>query len=315
MREIVIGGAQMGPIQKAEGRDQVVARMLALVDQAAAQGCDLVIFPELCLTTFFPRWMMEDQAEVDQWFETEMPNAATEPLFARARALGIALSFGYAELTPEGRHFNTQILTDRTGRIVGKYRKVHLPGHSEYDSDRAFQHLEKRYFEPGDLGFNVWHNLDAWMGLCICNDRRWPETYRVMGLQGVELVMLGYNTPSVNSQMSGEGLAQRLYHSELVMTAGAYQNATWVAGIAKAGDEDGHPLMAGSMIIDPNGFVVARAETEGDELIVHNADMDACTFGKQTIFDFDRHRRIEHYGRIASQTGVVHPDPNGSQRA
>lgn len=315
MREIVIGGAQMGPIQKAEGRDQVVARMLALVDQAAAQGCDLVIFPELCLTTFFPRWMMEDQAEVDQWFETEMPNAATEPLFARARALGIALSFGYAELTPEGRHFNTQILTDRTGRIVGKYRKVHLPGHSEYDSDRAFQHLEKRYFEPGDLGFNVWHNLDAWMGLCICNDRRWPETYRVMGLQGVELVMLGYNTPSVNSQMSGEGLAQRLYHSELVMTAGAYQNATWVAGIAKAGDEDGHPLMAGSMIIDPNGFVVARAETEGDELIVHNADMDACTFGKQTIFDFDRHRRIEHYGRIASQTGVVHPDPDGSQRA
>lgn len=315
MREIVIGGAQMGPIQKAEGRDQVVARMLALVDQAAAQGCDLVIFPELCLTTFFPRWMMEDQAEVDQWFETEMPNAATEPLFARARALGIALSFGYAELTPEGRHFNTQILTDRTGRIVGKYRKVHLPGHSEYDSDRAFQHLEKRYFEPGDLGFNVWHNLDAWMGLCICNDRRWPETYRVMGLQGVELVMLGYNTPSVNSQMSGEGLAQRLYHSELVMAAGAYQNATWVAGIAKAGDEDGHPLMAGSMIIDPNGFVVARAETEGDELIVHNADMDACTFGKQTIFDFDRHRRIEHYGRIASQTGVVHPDPNGSQRA
>ena len=92
------------------------------------------------------------------------------------------------------------------------------------------------------------------------------------------------------------------------MTAGAYQNATWVAGIAKAGDEDGHPLMAGSIIVDPNGFVVARAETEGDELIVHNADMDMCTFGKETIFDFARHRRIEHYGLITSQTGVVEPE-------
>lgn len=307
MREIVIGGAQMGPIQKAEPREDVVARMIALLRQAKGAGCDLVVYPELCLTTFFPRWMMEDQAEVDQWFEAQMPNDATEPLFAAAREAGIAISFGYAERTPEGRHFNTSILTDRAGAIVGKYRKVHLPGHSEYDTERAFQHLEKRYFEPGDLGFPVWQNMNAIMGMCICNDRRWPEVYRVMGLQGVELLMLGYNTPSVNSQWSDEGLDKRLYHSELSMTAGAYQNATWVVGVAKAGVEDGHPLMGGSIIVDPNGYVVARATTEGDELIVHACDMDACNFGKTTIFDFARHRRIEHYGRICAQTGVVRP--------
>ncbi|MFU1479083.1 N-carbamoyl-D-amino-acid hydrolase [Roseovarius sp. C7] len=308
MREIVIGGAQMGPIQKADTREAVVERMLALLQQAKGAGCDLVVFPELCLTTFFPRWYMEDQAEVDQWFEREMPNAATAPLFAAAREAQIAISFGYAELTPEGRYFNTSILTDRDGNIVGKYRKTHLPGHSEYDHDRAFQHLEKRYFEPGDTGFPVWKNMDAIMGMCICNDRRWPETYRVMGLQGVELVMLGYNTPSVNSQDSIEGLDKRLYHSELSMTSAAYQNATWVVGVAKAGDEDGHPLMGGSMIVDPNGYVMARAETEDDELIVHACDMDACNFGKSTIFDFARHRRIEHYGLICSQTGAVRPD-------
>lgn len=308
MREIVIGGAQMGPIQKADTREEVVDRMIALLQQAKGAGCDLVVFPELCLTTFFPRWYLEDQAEVDQWFEREMPNAATAPLFAAAREAQIAISFGYAELTPEGRHFNTSILTDRDGNIVGKYRKTHLPGHSEFDHDRAFQHLEKRYFEPGDTGFQVWRNMDAIMGMCICNDRRWPETYRVMGLQGVELVMLGYNTPSVNSQDSVEGLEKRLYHSELSMTSAAYQNATWVVGVAKAGDEDGHPLMGGSMIVDPNGYVMARAETEGDELIVHACDMEACNFGKSTIFDFARHRRIEHYGLICSQTGVVLPD-------
>ncbi|MEM6488358.1 MAG: N-carbamoyl-D-amino-acid hydrolase [Pseudomonadota bacterium] len=307
MREIVIGGAQLGPIQRADGREAVVARMIALLEDAARQGCTLVVFPELALTTFFPRWYMEDQAEVDGWFERAMPNPATEPLFRRAAALQVAISFGYAELTPEGRHFNTCIVTDRDATIVGKYRKVHLPGHAEFDTERAFQHLEKRYFEPGDLGWPVWGNMDAWMGMMICNDRRWPEAYRVMGLQGVELILLGYNTPSVNSQMGDEGLEKRLYHSELSMTSGAYQNAAWVVGIAKAGEEDGHPLIGGSVIVDPNGFVVAKAAGEGDELIVHACDMDATAFGKATIFDFKRHRRPEHYGTIAAQTGVILP--------
>ena len=307
MREIVIGAAQMGPNQKADGRADIVARMIALLEDAARQGCTLVVYPELALTTFFPRWYMEDPAEVDAWFEAEMPNDATRPLFDRARALQVAISFGYAELTPEGLHYNTQLLTDRDARIVGIYRKVHLPGHSEWDDERAFQHLEKRYFLPGDLGFPVWRSQNAVMGMAICNDRRWPEVYRVMGLQGVELVMLGYNTPSVNSQMSDEGVEKRLYHSELSMTAGAYQNATWVVGVAKAGVEDGHPLMGGSVIVDPNGFVVERATTEGDELLVHACDMDLCAFGKSTIFDFARHRRPEHYGRIVEQVGAEPP--------
>lgn len=298
----------MGAIQKDESREEVVSRMLSLLEEAARKGATLTIFPELALTTFFPRWCIEDQAEVDSWFEREMPSDVTRPLFDRARELRVAISLGYAELTPEGRHFNTQILTDRQADIIGKYRKVHLPGHSEYDPERAFQHLEKRYFEPGDLGFPVWRSQDAIMGMCICNDRRWPEVYRVMGLQGVELVMLGYNTPSVNSQLADEDEEKRLYHSELVMKAGAYQNSTWVVGVAKGGIEDGHPLMAGTMIVDPNGFVVARAETEGDEVVVHACDMDLCNFGKETIFDFSRHRRVEHYGRITEQTGVVRPE-------
>lgn len=185
---------------------------------------------------------------------------------------------------------------------------MHLPGHAEYDPERAFQHLEKRYFEPGDLGFPVWRALGGIVGMCICNDRRWPETYRVMGLQGVELILLGYNTPSVNSQNSTEGPEKRLFHNKLVLQAGAYQNATWVVAVAKAGVEDGHPLIGGSVIVNPDGEVVAEAESEGDELIVHACDLDACTFGKKTIFDFARHRRVEHYGRITAQTGVMLPE-------
>jgi N-carbamoyl-D-amino-acid hydrolase len=310
MREIKVAAAQLGAIQKADARQAVVARMLDLMRQAKAEGCDFIVYPELALTTFFPRWHYDDRSEADIWFERDMPGAATRPLFEQAKEFGMAMSFGYAELTPDGHHFNTSIIVDEAGKVVGKYRKIHLPGHAEYDSKRAFQHLEKRYFEPGDLGFPVWRTLGGIFGMCICNDRRWPETYRVMGLQGVEMVVLGFNTPSVNSEKSEEGLAQRMFHHKLSLQAGAYQNSTWVVAVAKAGMEDGHHLMGGTMIVNPDGVVVAESKTENDELVMHVCDLDATTFGKETIFNFARHRRIEHYGRIAAQTGVVLP-PEG----
>src|SRR5689334_17119807 len=146
MRVINVAAAQLGPIQKAESRESVVKRMIALMDEAKGKNADLIVYPELALTTFFPRWYMTDQAEVDAWFEREMPSAATRPLFEEAARNRTAISFGYAELDPDGHRFNTAIFVDRDGRIVGKYRKVHLPGHAEYDPARAFQHLEKRYF-------------------------------------------------------------------------------------------------------------------------------------------------------------------------
>jgi predicted amidohydrolase len=193
------------------------------------------------------------------------------------------------------------------GKIVGKYRKVHLPGHAEFDDKRAFQHLEKRYFEPGDLGFPVFRMDGGIYGMCICNDRRWPETWRVLGLQGVEMVTLGFNTPSVNSQKSTESAEMRVFHHKLSLQAGAYQNSTWVVAVAKAGVEDGHPLFGASCIVDPDGRIVAESRTEADELIVHDCDLDATRFGKETIFDFKRHRRVEHYGRITGQVGVTLP--------
>jgi N-carbamoyl-D-amino-acid hydrolase len=307
-RLVIVGAAQLGPIARNETRRDVVARLIGLMREAKAMGCTLVVYPELALTTFFPRWYMTDQAEVDQWFEREMPNAATRPLFEKAANYKIGFYLGFAELTPDGHHYNTAILVDRDGKQIGKYRKVHLPGHDAFDAERAFQHLEKRYFEPGNLGFPVWRTMGGIMGMCICNDRRWPETYRVMGLQGVEMVVLGYNTPSVNSQKAGEGPEQRLFHHKLSVQAGAYQNSTWVIATAKCGVEDGHPLFGGSCIVNPDGEIVATAKTEDDELVIHDCDLDDTKFNKETIFDFKRHRRIEHYRRITSQVGVELPD-------
>ena len=308
-RPLIVAGAQLGPIARADSRQQVVARMVALLHAAHARGAQLVVFPELALTTFFPRWAMHDPAEIESFFETEMPGPATEPLFKAARRLGLGFYLGYAEQVYEGgaRHrYNTSIVVDAAGRIVGKYRKVHLPGHLEVLPDAPFQHLEKRYFEPGNLGFPVWRAFDGLVGMCICNDRRWPETYRVMGMQGVELVMLGYNTPTHLPWMP---LYDHLsdFHNHLSMQAGAYQNSTFVVGVAKAGLEEGADLLAGSCIVAPSGEIVAQAATKGDEVFTALCDLDLARYNKSNVFNFAQHRRIEHYGRITSQTGVIEP--------
>ena len=303
-RMLTIGAAQMGPIQKEHTRQDVVERLLQLLRQAHSSGCQLVVFPELALTTFFPRWFVDDISEADHWYETEMPSPITQPLFDEARRLGIGFSLGYAELTPDGHRFNTQILVERDGRVVAKYRKVHIPGHEHHEPDRPFQHAERYYFEPSNEGFGVWEAFGARVGMMICNDRRWPESYRVMGLQGVELILCGYNTPIHYVPDPSQDILQG-FHNSLVMQSGAYQNGTWVVGVAKGGIEEGVDSLGQSMIVAPSGQIVAQAFTTGDELLVAHCDLDWCKRYKETLFDFDRYRRPEVYTRITSQRGVV----------
>ena len=133
--------------------------------------------------------------------------------------------------------------------------------------EREFQHLEKRYFEVGNLGFPVWEALGGRVGMLICNDRRWPEAFRVLGLQGVELVLIGYNTPALNG-LAFEPPHRRAFHNHLTMQAGAYQNGTWVVGVAKAGREEGVDMLGGSAIVSPNGEIVAQARSVDDEVVV-----------------------------------------------
>jgi N-carbamoyl-D-amino-acid hydrolase len=308
-RPMTVAAAQLGPISRQDHRRAVVDRLIALLHQAHEKGVELLVYPETALTTFFPRWFMADQAEVDAYFESEMPGPETRRLFEAAAALGIGFYLGYAEKIVEAgavHRYNSSVLVDRRGRLVGKYRKVHLPGHSEYDAKRPWQHLEKRYFEVGNLGFPVWRTMGGVMGMCLCNDRRWPETFRVMGLQGVELVMLGYNTP-VGNAVSQESPELRMFHNHLTMQAGAYQNGTFVIGSAKAGLEEGVDMQGGSCVVAPSGEILALAETVGDELVVARIDLDDTRFNKTTIFNFAAHRRIEHYGLITARTEAVPP--------
>jgi predicted amidohydrolase len=308
-RIINAASAQMGPIAKAETRKDTVRRLIAMMREAKSRGAELVVFTELALTTFFPRWLIEDEAELDAYYERSMPGPETQPLFDEAKKLGVGFYLGFAELVEEGgrkRRFNTSILVDRSGNIIGKYRKVHLPGHAEPQPNRVHQHLEKRYFEPGNLGFPVFRGFGGVMGMCICNDRRWPETYRVMGLQQVEMIMLGYNTPFDHTGHADiDGLTS--FHNHLSMQAGAYQNATWVIGTAKCGNEEGSKMLAQSAIIAPSGEIVAQAVTLEDEVITARCDLDIGKRYRETIFNFAKHREPDSYRLIVERKGAIPP--------
>ena len=308
-RVVTIAAAQMGPIARSENRAAVVRRLIDLMRQAKAMGAQVVAYPEATITAFFPHWFTEDEAEVDAWFERDMPGPATQPLFDEARRLNIGFHLGYCELDMSlghKRRFNTSILVDASGSIIGKYRKIHLPGHSDHRPQTAFQNLEKRYFEVGDLGFGAWRAWGGVAGMIICNDRRWPESYRVLGLQGVDMIFCGYNTP-VHHPAAPDHDRLGQFHNELSMQSGAYQNSAWVIGIAKAGMEEGVDMIAGSCIIAPTGEIVARAHSAGDEVIVARCDLDLARSYRETTFNMALHRRTEHYGMIVERTGPRPP--------
>lgn len=303
-RLLTVAAAQLGPVQREHTRAGVVERLVALLRDAHRHGSELVVFPELALTTFFPRWYVDDLAEADHWYETAMPSPDTQPLFDEARRLGVGFCLGYAELTaPDAggvRHrYNTQVLVERDGSIVGHYRKVHIPGHDEHEPDRPFQHAERYYFEPGPVEPGVWDAFGGRMGMMICNDRRWPETYRIMGLQGVEMILCGYNTPIHYVPDPSQDILQG-FHNALVMQAGAYQNGTWVVGVAKAGVEEGVDSLGQSCIVAPTGQIVAQAVTTDDELVIARCDLDWCQRYTSTVFDFARYRRPELYTRLTA---------------
>ncbi|WP_376092513.1 N-carbamoyl-D-amino-acid hydrolase [Roseomonas sp. CCTCC AB2023176] len=313
-RILRVAAAQMGPNPRDMPRDVILERMIALLDGAAKSGARLVVFPELAFTTFFPRWLIEDEADLSRFYEQRMPGPSVQPLFERARTLGVGFYVGYAELTGSGRRFNSSVIVGPDGEMLLKYRKVHLPGSKEPRPAQRYQQLEKRYFLPGDLGFPVARGPETWhrpvLGMLICNDRRWPEAWRCLGLQGVELVCIGYNSAAYDPNGGNtEDSERRTFHSTLAVQANAYFNSTWAVSVAKAGDEDGSGLIGGSCIVSPDGIVVAQARSLDDEVLMADLDLDAGLQGRAPgkMFDLGLHRRPDQYQRIVDQAGIEAP--------
>jgi predicted amidohydrolase len=354
-RPITIAAAQMGPNHLSSTRDSILDRMCALLQQASSQKVNLIVYPELAFNTFFPRYLLTPE-KLSEFFEIDDPSnggirnsPGVKRLFDLAHDLEIDVSVGYAErnIQPDGSHidYNSNVYySATTDEIVGKYRKVHLPGAIEpYTAPGAFQQLEKRYFRPGDLGFQAFRapglvkdalrkedlqgtaetststdgKGDPIIGMLICNDRRWPEAWRVYGLQGVEIVCCGYNTTAFATKPTGEIVdnmsleeaeEEVLLHHNLSVQGNSYFNACFSVNVAKTGSEDGNPLVGGTSIVHPNGHFVKVASTKGDELVVAEVDLADCRRGKGKTFAFEKHRRLEHYGMILERLGAVEPE-------
>ena len=304
-RTIRVAGGQLGPIEHEHTRAEVVERLIALLHQAADAGCELIVYPELALTTFFPRWYVHDISTFDHWYETEMPNDATRPLFDEAKRLGIGFALGYAQIEHRDDRtyrWNRMMLVDQQGEQVAVFTKVHIPGHEDHDPTRPFQHAERFYFQQSPDGFGVWDAFGGRVGMMICNDRRWPESYREMGLQGVELILCGYNTPLHYAPDPSQDPLQG-FHNALVAQSGAYQNGTFVVLVAKGGVEEGVPSLADTLIVAPSGEILARSSTEHDELVVATCGLDWCRRYTGTLFDMHRYRRPEVYTRLTTRRG------------
>ena len=306
-----------GPGRPGPARGDVVERLIAMLREAADRGRRaVVVFPELALTTFFPRWWFDRPARARRLLRDRDARPRHQAAVRRGPRLGVGFSLGYAELTtrdaraPEASPTATTRRSSSTSdgaRSSTATARCTSPGTRDHEPWRPFQHLERRYFEPGPEGFVVQRAFGGIVGLLICNDRRWPETYRVLGLQGVELILIGYNTPIHYAPDPGQdrlaGLPQQPGHG------GGRLPERHVGGRRGQGRGRGGRRLAGR---EPDHRPVGRGRGPGRRPTATRSswptcDLDACAKYKRTLFDFDRYRMIEHYGRITSQRGVDPP--------
>lgn len=326
-RKVKVAAAQVGAVHKSSSRESTMQRLLQLLNSAASEGAQLVVFPETTFTTFFPRYLFDNDEEMESYFEDDAGGDSiaqsknVKPLFDRAGELGVDIWVGYGERAPEGHHFNTAVyFSGKLRKVINKYRKTHVPGFVEPPFPGAGIHLEKRYFETGDLGFPAYRvpglvpdalkegsqgattttkqagdtqgKGDAVLGSLICNDRRWTEGWRVYGLQGAELVLVGYNTNGKADDIYKpqkpisleDARKEALFHHRLVMQCNSYANSCFSISAGRCGMDDGkYDLIGGSSIVDSDGHIISEAKTVDDEVVLAEIDLGECQRGKKDV--------------------------------
>ena len=284
---ILAAALQLGPASRTI--EAMVERILALVETAGAAGVKLAVLPELALTPYFAAMVHH---ELDVFVDEAANQPATKAIAAAAAAQGMAIVVPFAERAGN-QIYNSMAFFDDQGKLAGNFRKMHIPGQVDPKEDGSFTIMEKRYFAPGDLGFGAFDTGVAKLGGLICYDRRFPESYRSLAINGADIICVGYNTP-VMPNSPGATLAAARRASELAMCGGAYSNATYVIGAGKAGVENKVRYIGGSLIIGPDGVILKRARTAGDEVVMAEIDLDKQKVMRER-WAFDKNRRPADY--------------------
>ncbi|HEY7282867.1 MAG TPA: nitrilase-related carbon-nitrogen hydrolase [Actinomycetota bacterium] len=262
-------------------KEEAVDKHVELIGKAAAEGALVTCLQEIFHGPYFC-------AEQDpKWYETAEPDDG--PIVQRMQALAkqhnMVLIVPFYEQADVGVYYNTAVVIEKDGTVVGKYRKTHIP-----QVGPCF--WEKFYFKPGNLGYPVFDTSVGRLGLIICYDRHFPEIGRALGLKGAELVF--------NPSATVESLSKYLW--ELEQPAHAVANGYWIAAINRVGVEE--PLNSAkfygsSYFCDPRGQIQAKASDSDDEVLVHDVDYEVNRKVRNT-WQFLRDRRPELYGDLTA---------------
>ena len=289
-RSLTVAAAQLGP--SSNTKEETVKRMVTLLEEAGQRNVELLTFSELSLTPYFATRVQESWQHLP---EDSLPSPVTHPLFEAGRQARLHWILPYAE-RENGSVYNTAALINPDGEVVQKYRKAHIPGVVEPRWE-GLDIFEKRYFTGGNLGFPVTTlpQNKVQLGTLICYDRRFSEVYRALALGGAELICIPYNTPTF-----GRPREEGHETAEVLLRAAAIENQLFIVAAGKAGVEDGAEYIGGSEIISPEGKVLAKAQTSGDELVVATIDLDTITEFKAK-WDFMPDRRPEMYEALVQK--------------
>jgi beta-ureidopropionase len=263
-------------------RTAMIEKHMGLIEQAAAQGVQVLCLQEIFYGPYFP-------AEQDmRWYGVteQIPDGPTTQLMMEtAKRLGMVMVVPIYEVDGTGIYYNTASVIDADGTYLGKYRKNHIPHcHPGF--------WEKFYFKPGNLGYPVFETAVGKVGVYICYDRHFPEGARCLGLNGAEIVF--------NPSATVAGLSEHLWKIE--QPAHAVANQYWIGAINRVGTEKPWEMgefYGSSYFCDPRGQMVAVASRDKDELLVHDIDLGMIEEVRQ-VWQFYRDRRPESYGEIVA---------------
>jgi N-carbamoylputrescine amidase len=269
-----------------------VAKAVAMVRRAAAEGANIILLPELFETPYF----CKDQ--LPEWFESANPLDG-HPWLGRfadlARELNVVLPVSFFEKA-NNAYFNSIAVIDADGRQLGLYRKSHIPDGPGYQ--------EKFYFRPGDTGFKVWRTRFGRIGVGICWDQWFPECARAMALQGADFLF--YPT-AIGSEPQDATLDSR-DHWQRVMQGHAGANLTPLVASNRFGRERGAAFetnfYGSSFIADPTGAKVAEAGRDGEAVLTARFDPNRVRRQRDSWGVF-RDRRPELYGALLTADGAA----------
>jgi N-carbamoylputrescine amidase len=266
------------------GGDDLLPLALAMTRQAAAQGAQVIILPELFRSPYFCQEMTPDHFR----YAEEIPGDSTRALSALAAELGVVIVASLFERHAPGLYFNTTAVFDADGHMLGTYRKSHIPDDPLY--------YEKFYFTPGDTGFRVFHTRFARLGVLICWDQWFPEAARATAMMGAEVIVY----PTAIGTIEEEGPLQHAMQLDAwrtIQRGHAIANGVYVAAVNRAGREGALNFWGHSFAAGPQGELLADLGHDQDAVRVVRCDRQRL-IETRNIWPYFRDRRVDLYAPL-----------------